>query len=107
MSGFNTMPAKLKTFRSNRAAIVLPCFFASAIVINARADAGFDVGFDFHKITSLCPLQVKALQKSKNTPRRETPKAPRFAEKISATLGGFGEVRRIDLFLFWYGSRKD
>jgi hypothetical protein len=47
------MPAKLKTFKSNRAAGNAALFFASAIVINARADAGFDVGFDFHGITSL------------------------------------------------------
>jgi hypothetical protein len=31
--------------------------------------------------------------------RRETPKAPRFAEKKSATLGDFGEVRRINIFM--------
>jgi hypothetical protein len=42
-----------------------------------------------------------AVQKKQNNSRRETPKSPRFAEKkFSATLGGFGEVRRINFFVF-------
>jgi hypothetical protein len=44
-------------------------------------------------------LQFDSLQKSKQLFRRETPKTPRFAEFFSATLGDFGEVRRIKLFL--------
>jgi hypothetical protein len=46
---------------------------------------------------------VKPVQKKQRNFRRETPKTPRFAEKdfCSATLGGFGEVRRDKLFPFW------
>jgi hypothetical protein len=36
--------------------------------------------------------------------RRETPKTPRFAENfLSASLGDFGSVRRINFFLLGYG----
>jgi hypothetical protein len=43
--------------------------------------------------------------KKQKIPRRETPKTPRFAERIfSVTLGGFGEVRRINCFLLGFGS---
>jgi hypothetical protein len=36
--------------------------------------------------------------------RQKTPKTPRFAENfLSASLGDFGAVRRINFFLFGYG----
>jgi len=51
-------------------------------------------------------LQVKSLSqmaprvtKKQKLFRRETPKTPRFTEKISATLGDLGEVRRINIFM--------
>lgn len=53
MPGFNLMPAKLKTFKLNMAVGYAARPFASAIVINACAGAGFDVGFDFHELTIL------------------------------------------------------
>jgi len=60
-TAFNMMPAKLKTFKLHRAAGCAALLFASAIVINACADAGFNVGFDFHKIISLILLKVISL----------------------------------------------
>jgi hypothetical protein len=47
---------------------------------------------------------VKSWQKKQKLFHRETPKTPRFAEKIPATLGDFGEVRRMNIFLFGSGS---
>jgi hypothetical protein len=47
---------------------------------------------------------VESLQKSKQIFRREAPKTPSFAGIFLVTLGDFGEVRRINLFLFGCGS---
>jgi len=45
------------------------------------------------------PISSGIFTKSKQIFRRETPKAPRFAEKIfSVTLGDFGEIRRMNFF---------